>query len=150
MFGGAIMKKAMEKLADGCTSTAANSAARGKTFVIGTVQHDVHDIGKDITSMVLRGNGFNVIDLGVNVKPESFVAAIEEHSPQFVGMSVLLTTCYRSVTETMAAIQASGLRNKVRICIGGAAASALVAEKNGIDFYGETAVDGVNWAKSFG
>lgn len=146
MFGGAIMKKAMARLEPLLPKDAAASA--GKTLVIGTVQHDVHDIGKDITAMVFRGNGFNVVDLGVNTKPEAFVEAIKKYSPEFVAMSVLLTTCYRSVTETMDLIRASGLRDKVKICIGGAAASALVAEKSGIDFYGETAVDGVNWAKA--
>jgi 5-methyltetrahydrofolate--homocysteine methyltransferase len=147
MFGGMIMKKVMEKLASALSSTQAGT--QGKTFVIGTVRHDVHDIGKDIAAMVLRGNGFNVIDLGVDVPPEKFVEAIREHKPEFVGMSLLLTTCYRSVMETMQAINDANLRNTVKICIGGAASSPLVAERCGLDFYAETAVDGVRWAKSF-
>ena len=147
MFGGLIMKKVMEQLAPLLSSE--KTGKQGKTFVIGTVQHDVHDIGKDITVMVLRGNGFNVIDLGVNVAPERFVEAIREHQPEFVGMSLLLTTCYRSITETMKAINEGGLRNSVKICVGGAAASALVAERCGLDYYAVTAIDGVNWAKSF-
>ena len=147
MLGGVIMKKVMEKLAPLLSS--AQTGKQGRTFVIGTVQHDVHDIGKDITAMVLRGNGFNVIDLGVNVSPEKFVEAIREHQPEFVGMSLLLTTCYRSVTETMKAINEAGLRGSVKICVGGAAASELVAERCGLDYYAVTAVDGVRWAKSF-
>jgi len=147
MFGGLIMKKVMEKLAPLLSSE--TTEKRGKTFVIGTVQHDVHDIGKDITVMVLRGNGFNVIDLGVNVAPEQFVEAIREHQPEFVGMSLLLTTCYRSVTETMKAINDANLRGSVKICVGGAAASELVAERCGLDYYATTAIDGVTWAKSF-
>jgi len=147
MLAGLIMKKVMAKLAPALS--AEESGKRGKTFIIGTVQHDVHDIGKDITAMMLRGNGFNVIDLGVNVAPEQFVEAIREHQPEFVGMSLLLTTCYRSVTATMDAINASGLRSAVKICVGGAAASALVAERCGLDYYAETAIAGVNWAKSF-
>jgi len=147
MFGGLIMKKAMEKLAPLLTS--AQTGKIGKTFVIGTVEHDVHDIGKDITAMVLRGNGFNVIDLGVNVAPERFVEAIREHQPEFVGMSLLLTTCYRSITATMKAINEAGLRDSVKICVGGAAASELVAERCGMDYYAVTAIDGVRWAKSF-
>jgi 5-methyltetrahydrofolate--homocysteine methyltransferase len=147
MFGGLIMKKVMEKLTPLLSSVQPDK--QGKTFVIGTVQHDVHDIGKDITAMVLRGNGFNVIDLGVNVSPEQFVEAIREHQPEFVGMSLLLTTCYRSVTEAMKAINGACLRSSVKICVGGAAASELVAERCGLDYYAVTAVDGVRWAKSF-
>ena len=147
IFGGMIMKKVMVKLTPLLSSQ--ETGKLGKTFIIGTVRHDVHDIGKDIAAMVLRGNGFNVIDLGVDVPPERFVEAIREHQPEFVGMSLLLTTCYRSITETMKAIDDSGLRNSIKICIGGAAASQLVAERCGLDYYAETAVDGVNWAKSF-
>ena len=147
MIGGLIMKKVMTKLEPLLSSD--GTSPRGKTFVIGTVQHDVHDIGKDITAMVLRGNGFNVVDLGVDVPPERFVEAIREHQPEFVGMSLLLTTCYKSVVATMNAIVDAGLRDSVKICVGGAAASGLVAERCGLDFYAETAIDGVNWAKRF-
>jgi len=147
MFGGMIMKKVMEKLTPLLSSE--TTGKKGKTFVIGTVQHDVHDIGKDIAVMVLRGNGFNVVDLGVDVPPGRFVEAIREHKPEFLGMSLLLTTCYRSVTETMKAINDAGLRDTVKICVGGAAASELVAERCGLDYYAETAIAGVNWAKSF-
>ena len=147
MFGGMIMKKVMARLSPSLSS--GQSGTQGKTFVIGTVRHDVHDIGKDIAAMVLRGNGFNVVDLGVDVSPERFVEAIREHKPEFVGMSLLLTTCYRSITETMQAINDAGLRGAVKICVGGAAASELVAERCGLDYYAVTAVDGVNWAKSF-
>ena len=147
MLGGMIMKKVTAKLAPLLSSDETDK--QGKTFIIGTVQHDVHDIGKDITAMVLRGNGFNVVDLGVNVAPEKFVAAIREHQPEFVGMSLLLTTCYKSVVETMKAISEAGLRDSVKVCIGGAAASGLVAERCGLDYYAETPIDGVNWAKRF-
>ena len=147
MFAGMIMKKVMEKLSP--LLSGVDALPQGKTFVIGTVQHDVHDIGKDITAMILRGNGFRVIDLGVDVPPERFVEAAREHRPDFLGMSVLLTTCYRSVQATMDALRASGLRESVKTCIGGAAASEMVAERCGIDFYGKTAVDTVNWAKKF-
>jgi len=147
MVGGMIMKKVMDKLAPELSSEP--TGKQEKTFVIGTVQHDVHDIGKDIAAMMLRGNGFNVVDLGVNVAPEQFVEAIRKYQPEFLGMSLLLTTCYRSVTATMQAIDDAGLRSTVKICVGGAAASALVAERCGLDYYAETAIDGVNWAKSF-
>jgi 5-methyltetrahydrofolate--homocysteine methyltransferase len=149
MFAGMIMKKAMEKLSPLLSDDGGAQKSRQKTFVIGTVQHDVHDIGKDITAMILRGNGINVIDLGVDVAPEKFVEAVREHKPEFLGMSILLTTCYKSVMQTMEAIQAAGLRDSVKICIGGAAASPLIAERCNIDFYGKTAVDSVNWVKQF-
>ena len=147
MLGGLLMKKVMAKLAP--LLTPEETDKQGKTFIIGTVQHDVHDIGKDIAVMVLRGNGFNVVDLGVDVAPERFVEAIREHRADFVGMSLLLTTCYKSVMATMKAIIDAGLRDSVKICIGGAAASGLVAERCGLDYYAETPIDGVNWAKQF-
>lgn len=147
MFGGMIMKKVMEILSPKLSDKTSTVKSAGK-LLIGTVQHDVHDIGKDITAMVFRGNGFEVIDLGVDVTPEKFVEAVREHHPDVVGLSVLLTTCYRSVQETMAALTNAGVRDSVKICIGGAAASELVAERTGIDFYAKTAVEGVNWAKN--
>lgn len=145
MFGGMIMKRAMARLEPLLGAAAENPARR--TIVLGTVQHDVHDIGKDIAAMVFRSNGFHVVDLGVNVAPERFVEAIREHRPELLGMSLLLTTCYKSVTETMEAIRTAGIRDSVRICVGGAAASALMAERAGLDFYAKTAIDGLNWAK---
>jgi len=146
MIGGMIMKKVMTKLSPLLTVNAEEEAGK-KTLVIGTVQHDVHDIGKDITAMVFRSSGFNVVDLGVDVSAEKFINAINEHKPDVLGMSLLLTTCYKSVTETINAIKAAGLRDRVKICVGGAAASELMAERAGIDFYAKTAVDGLRWAR---
>ena len=85
------------------------AAARG-TVVMGSVLHDVHDIGKDIVITMLRGSGFEVVDLGVDVPPEKFVEAIAKHKPQVVGMSVLLTTCFKSVIATVEAIKQAGQR----------------------------------------
>jgi 5-methyltetrahydrofolate--homocysteine methyltransferase len=98
--------------------------------------------------MVFRSHGFNVIDLGVDVKPEKFVLAIQENRPEFVGMSLLLTTCYQSVMNTVAAIESAGLRDLVKVCVGGAAATQLLAEKARCDFYGKTAVEAVRWASA--
>ena len=147
MFAGMIMKKATEVLQPHLEVGGSDSVQK-RTVVIGTVQNDIHDIGKDITAMVYRSSGFNVVDLGVDVKPETFVAAIREHQPEFVGMSLLLTTCYQSVLNTVQAIQDAGLRDRVKICVGGAAASPLLAEKANCDFYGKTAVDTVRWSQS--
>ena len=144
MFGGMIMKNVMAELAPTLQDTAARESVG--TVVMGTVQHDVHDIGKDIAVTMLRGVGFEVIDLGVDVPPEKFVEAIGEHRPAAAGMSLLLTTCYQSVTATVEAIERAGWRDGVALMVGGAAASELLRENTGCDFYGKTAVDGVKFA----
>ena len=144
MFGGMIMKRVMAELGSRLEDVEKHVAQA--TAVIGTVQHDVHDIGKDIVIMMLRGVGFDVVDLGIDAPPEKFVDAIRRSNPSVVGMSVLLTTCFKSVTETVEAIRQAGLRDKVSIMVGGAAASQLLSEKAGCDFYGKTAVDGLRYA----
>lgn len=144
MFGGMIMKRLMAEL--GPHLAAAQTPSGRARAVMGTVLHDVHDIGKDIVVMMLRGAGFDVLDLGVDVPPQRFVEAVRQHRPAVVGMSLLLTTCYKSVQNTVEAIQAAGLRDSVSIMVGGAAASALLAQNAGCDFYGKTAVDGLQFA----
>lgn len=144
MFGGMVMKNVMALLGPELEKSQADEPV-GKA-VIGTVQHDVHDIGKDILIMMLRGVGFEVIDLGVDAPPEKFVDAIREHQPAVVGMSLLLTTCFKSVTATIEAIREAGLRDGLAIMLGGAAASELLRENAGCDFYGKTAVDGMKYA----
>jgi 5-methyltetrahydrofolate--homocysteine methyltransferase len=146
MFAGMIMKGVMAEL-NPLLGAATAAKTRG-TVVMGSVQHDVHDIGKDIVVTMLRGVGFKVIDLGVDVPPEKFVEAIAEHNPRVVGMSVLLTTCFKSVVATVAAIKDAGQRTGVSIMVGGAAASDLLRENAGCDFYGKNAVDGVKFADS--
>jgi methylmalonyl-CoA mutase cobalamin-binding domain/chain len=144
MFGGMIMKSVMGELGPRLAQLPA--AASAGLVVIGSVQHDVHDIGKDIVAMMLRGSGFQVIDLGVDVPPEKFAAAVREHRPMIVGMSVLLTTCFRSVSATVEALKTAGLRDALKIMVGGAAASEMLKESSGCDFYGKTAVDGAKYA----
>jgi methylmalonyl-CoA mutase cobalamin-binding domain/chain len=144
MFGGMIMKSVMADL--GPLLEQCGPVETVGKVVLGSVQHDVHDIGKDIVAMMLRGTGFEVIDMGVDVAPEKFVEAIRQHRPAVVGMSVLLTTCFRSVTATAEAIRQAGLRDDVSIMVGGAAASDLLCQNAGCDYYGKTAVDGVAFA----
>jgi len=146
MFGGMIMKNIMAELGPRLGPGDADATAHKAAAVIGTVQHDVHDIGKDIVVMMLRGAGFKVVDLGVDAPPEKFVEAIREHRPAVVGMSLLLTTCYSSVVATVEAIRAAGLREGLALMVGGAAASQLLAEKAGCDYYGKTAADGLRFA----
>ncbi len=144
LFGGMIMKEILAEL--GPHLTQGQSGPPVGKAVIGTVQHDVHDIGKDILIMMLRGVGFEVVDLGVDVPPQRFVEAVQQHQPHVVGMSILLTTCFPSVSKTVEALRAAGLRDKVKIMVGGAAASELLKENTGCDFYGKTAVDGMKYA----
>lgn len=146
MFGGMIMKSITAELAP--LLEKGGAAKSCGTVVMGSVQHDVHDIGKDIVVTMLRGVGFEVVDLGVDVSPEKFVEAVARHKPQVVGMSVLLTTCYKSVIATVEAIRQAGLRAGTAIMVGGAAASDLLRASAGCDFYGKTAVDGVKFASN--
>ena len=144
MFGGMIMKGVSEKLGPLLDVSEKGQEESGPKAVVGTVQHDVHDIGKDILIMMLRGVGFNVVDLGIDASPEKFVEAIREHAPAVVGMSLLLTTSYKAVIATVEAIKQAGLRDGLSIMVGGAAASELLRENAGCDFYGKTAVEGLN------
>ena len=140
-----IMEKVMAVL-DPFLKSAADSRGKTGTVVMGTVQYDIHNLGKDIVVTILRGSGFNVVDLGVDVPPAKFVQAIREHQPIAVGLSVLLTTCYKSIKETVEAIKQEGLRDQVSIMLGGAAASPMLVEMTGCDFYGKTPIDAVNHA----
>ena len=117
--------------------------------VIGSVEGDIHDIGKDIVTFLLDVNGFEVHDLGVDVSPQRFVEAIQEVQPQIVGMSALLTTVFESFKKTVEAITDAGLRNTVKIMIGGGTVNKDVSVYSGADAYGEDAVAAVNLSKSW-
>ena len=146
MFGGMIMKGVSEVLGPLLDVSEKGQGRAGPKAVVGTVQHDVHDIGKDILIMMLRGVGFDVVDLGIDAAPEKFVEAIREHSPAVVGLSLLLTTSYKAVIATVEAIKQAGLRDGLSIMVGGAAASELLRENAGCDFYGKTAVEGLSYS----
>jgi methylmalonyl-CoA mutase cobalamin-binding domain/chain len=105
------------------------------TFVMGTVKGDIHDIGKNLCTMMLEGAGFKVVDLGVNVEPERFVAAIVEHKPDAVGMSALLTTTMPMFITTIEAIRQAGLRDQVKILVGGAPVTQEYSQTVGADGY---------------
>ncbi|MFO7741931.1 MAG: cobalamin-dependent protein [Anaerolineae bacterium] len=122
--------------------------ARGRV-VIGTVRGDLHYIGKDIVTVMLRSKGFGVVDLGVDVSADRFVSAVREEQPAVLGMSGLLTTVVDSMRETMDALRASGLRGRTKVMIGGRAASEDVAEMIGADAFGANAVDAVELATRF-
>ena len=148
IFAGMIMQGVMKKLQPHLKEKEESIAGKA-TVVIGTVRDDIHDIGKDIVTMMLRGTGFHVVDLGVNVTPKAFVEAVQANNAAVVGMSVFLTSCCRHVSETVNALKEAGLREKVSVMIGGAAASDMVAERTGCDAFGATAVDAVSHAVAF-
>ncbi len=109
--------------------------------VIGTVQGDLHDIGKNLVGVMLRGAGIEVIDLGNDVAPEAFVAAAKENDAQVIGMSALLTTTMPVMRKVVAAVKAGGLNGRIKTIVGGAPVSAEFASEIGADAYG---YDGVN------
>lgn len=115
--------------------------------VVGTVKGDLHDVGKNLVASLLEGGGFEVIDLGVNVPPEKFIAAVREKNAQIVGLSALLTTTMPSMKVTIDAFKAAGLRDKVKILIGGAPVTQRFADEIGADGYGESAPSAVALAR---
>lgn len=116
-------------------SAGEQSAGKTATFLIGTVIGDLHDIGKNLVILILESASFQVIDLGVDVSPQKFVEAIQEHKPQFVGLAALLTTTMMAMKETIDTISAAGLRDKVKILVGGAPISQEFADEIGADAY---------------
>lgn len=116
------------------------------TVVIGTVQGDMHDIGKNLVAMMWKGANFGVVDLGANVSPDRFVAAVKEHNPQVVGLSALLTTTMPAMQSTVAALRAAGL-NAVKVMVGGAPTSAEFACEIGADGYAPDAASAVDVAR---
>jgi len=139
-----VMHKGIDILNPLLAKSGKKSAA---TVVIGTVEGDIHDIGKKIVALLLEGNGFNVIDLGVDVKGEKFIAAIEKYKPQIVGMSALLTTTMPHMGEIIQTLKAKKLRDKVKVIVGGASVNAEFAKSIGADGYAVEAGTGVELAK---
>ena len=125
---------------------AGDSAGMG-TVVIGTVEGDLHDIGKNLVGMLLQGAGFTVVNLGTGVSAGDFVAAVKEHQPQIIGMSALLTTTQPHMSETIALLKDEGLRDSVKVMVGGAPVTAAYAEEIGADGYGANAGMAVERAK---
>ena len=143
---GEAMKAAMEVL--DC-----EIQKRGKarnfigTVVIGTVKDDIHDIGKTIVTSLLDANGFHVYDLGIDVSSETFINKIEEVHPNIVALSALITTTMPYQEKVIKAVIDAGLRDEVKIIIGGAPTSEIWAEKIGADGYGKHAIDALEVSK---
>jgi 5-methyltetrahydrofolate--homocysteine methyltransferase len=115
--------------------------------VLGTVQGDLHDIGKNLVAAMLEGGGYEVIDLGVDVRPERFVAAVKDKHADIVAMSALLTTTMRAMKTTIDALQQAGVRRQVRVLVGGAPTSQDFADEIGADGFSDTAAGVVTAAK---
>jgi 5-methyltetrahydrofolate--homocysteine methyltransferase len=117
-------------------------------IVIGTVKGDLHDIGKNLVAMMIEGAGFEIVDLGTDVSTEKFVQAVRQHEPVMVGMSALLTTTMVNMQATVSALKEAGLRDGVKVIIGGAPVTSSYAEQIGADGYGADASRAVSLAKS--
>ena len=117
------------------------------TVIMGTVQGDLHDIGKNLCIMMLRGGGFTVIDLGVNTSPDEFLEAVKENNANLIGMSALLTTTMPNMAKTVERFKDAGLRDDVRFMVGGAPVTPEFGEEVGADGYGKDALACVELAK---
>lgn len=115
--------------------------------LLGTVKGDLHDIGKNLVAMMCEGSGFEVIDIGFNADPEKFVEGVKTHQPQIVGMSAMLTTTMRAMGYTIKALEEAGLRDRVKVIVGGAPVDADFAKRIGADGYGSNAPAGAELAK---
>jgi 5-methyltetrahydrofolate--homocysteine methyltransferase len=125
---------------------AAGAASLGK-MVIGTVQGDLHDIGKNLVSMMMQGAGFEIVDLGTDVTPDQFVDAVQAEAPDLVGMSALLTTTMPAMKSTVEALTEAGLRDQVKVIVGGAPVTDGFAQQIGADGYAPDAAAAVDAAR---
>jgi len=116
-------------------------------ILLGTVQGDLHDIGKNLVAAMLEGGGFEVTDLGVDVPPEAFISAIKKRPVQIVGLSALLTTTMPAMKSTIQAFREAGVRDQIKIMVGGAPISKIYADSIGADGYSETAAASVDLAR---
>lgn len=148
IMSGEMLKKISEIVKPLMTTEAGKSNRLGK-IVLGTVRGDIHDIGKDIVGFMLDVNGFEVHDLGVDIPEEKFVSAVKELQPQVVALSGFLTLAYDSMKSTVEALRAAGLRDTVKIMIGGGQITDMVCEYAGADAYGIDAMAAVALAKKW-
>jgi methylmalonyl-CoA mutase cobalamin-binding domain/chain len=144
LIAGKAMAGALEVLRPLLAETGAQTVG---TFLMGTVKGDVHDIGKNLVNIMLEGAGFHVIDLGVQVSPESFVAAVDAHQPDIVGFSAFLTTTMPMFKANLNALEKAGLRDSVIVMVGGAPVTQEYADAVGADGYAPDASATVKVAK---
>lgn len=145
LLAGKAMKRAMALLGPALQSE--DTPARGRV-VIGTVKDDIHDIGKHLVIMMLEGQGWAVTDLGVDVPVERFCAVVRDQGPHLLGLSALLSSTVPRMQEVIAALKADGLREQVKIMVGGAAVTQAHADRIGADGYAANAVEAVRLAEA--
>lgn len=145
LIAARAMDAAMKHLRPALVETGAQPVGR---IVLGTVKDDLHDIGKNLVGMMLEGAGFEIIDLGTDVKPEKFAEAVKENNAQIVALSALLTTTMPAMKATINALETAGLREKVRIMVGGAPVTQNYADEIGADGYAPDAASAVDTAKT--
>ncbi len=146
LLSARVMQASMEILKPRLIESGAKMAGK---MVIGTVEGDLHDIGKNLVAMMIEGAGFEVIDLGNNVPPQTFVDAVKENKPEIVGMSALLTTTMRAMGHTINALKEAGLREEIKIMVGGAPVTSDFAAQIGADAYCSNAPTAVDTAKKW-
>ena len=144
LVSGEAMKTALARLKPELSKAGGTTVGK---YVIGTVRGDIHDIGKNIVIMMLEGNGWDVTDLGIDVPTDALVKAVREKDCQILGMSALLTTTIPRLAEAIEALKKEGLRDKIKIMVGGVSVTKDYAEQIGADAYGKDAVDAVAEAK---
>jgi methylmalonyl-CoA mutase cobalamin-binding domain/chain len=146
IYSAEILKQVMKKL-DPLLSGTQIAGATGGKVIIGTVKGDIHDIGKNIVITLLKGSGFDVIDLGVDVPTDKFVSAVRDSGAKVLGLSALLNFTYPVMKEVVDAVNAAGLRDNVKIIVGGTPVNEQVREYAGADYYAMDAVAGVRICK---
>lgn len=144
LLAARAMKAALELVRPLLAASGAQPTAR---VALGTVKGDLHDIGKNLVAAVLEGGGYEIIDLGVNVTPEQFVAAVKEKDVHIVAMSALLTTTMASMKGTIEALQQAGVRERVKVLVGGAPITRKYADEIGADGFSETAAGAIAAAR---
>jgi 5-methyltetrahydrofolate--homocysteine methyltransferase len=144
LFAGRAMKAGMEVLEPLLLSAGTKPLGR---IILGTVKGDVHDIGKNLVGIMLKGAGFEVIDLGVDVSPETFIEAAKQEGAPLIGMSALLGTTIHGMKETVDALASAGLQGQVRAMVGGALVTQSYADSIGADGYAPDAVSAVDKAR---
>jgi len=148
IMSGEILKDIFEQLSPKLKELTTAKSAKGK-ILLGTVAGDIHDIGKNVVKFMLDANGFEVLDLGVDVPADTFIEKMNEFKPNILALSGFLTLAFDSMKEIIQKIKDAGLRETVKIMIGGGTVDERIVEFVGADAYGESAVDAVNLAKKW-
>lgn len=148
ILSGEILRQILEILEPKLKEVQASEKKKGKVL-LGTVAGDIHDIGKDVVKFMLDANGFEVLDLGVDVPANEFVEKVKEVKPQILALSGFLTLSFDSMKETIEKLKDAGLRESLKIMIGGGTVDDSIVEYVDADAYGESAVDAVNLANKW-